>query len=84
MKTNIKGLNEAVEEYNDNINAVRIYFDKEALNVWAIAYPDLNNWEEYHNNAVVQVASKPNAPFTANYFTLSENELEELCENQLI
>src|SRR5690625_455890 len=55
----IKGIKKAVGEYNNWQEQARIYFDKEDLEVWTNVYPSGNeSWDEYHDENVVQVASK--------------------------
>ena len=80
MDLKIKGIKKAVGEFNNNPNAVRIYFDPNEKEVWANIYASLNERDEYHDKSIVEIMNKQNAPF-GNDASTSMRELQKLCEN---
>lgn len=54
----IKGLRNAVRDFNAWDKAARIYFDKANMSVETYVYPDLNSWQEFDNPNIVEVFKK--------------------------
>lgn len=79
MDIKIKGIKKAVGDFNKDPNAVRIYFDKQDLEVWANVYASLNEWDEYHDKDVVEIASRENFEDR----TITMRELTERCVETL-
>lgn len=75
MDIKIKGIKKAVGEFNNDPNAVRIYLDKKKLEVWANVYASLSEWDEYHDENIIEVASRENFEDR----TITMRELTELC-----
>lgn len=75
MDIKIKGVKKAVGDFNNDPNAVRIYFDKEEKEAWANIYAHLGDCDDYHDKNIVEVANRDSFENR----TITMRELTELC-----
>lgn len=77
----IKGLRNAVRDFNAWDKAARIYFDKANMSVETYVYPDLNSWQEFDNPNIVEVFKKHD--ILDRDLKISMNVLERACLDTL-
>lgn len=74
----IKGIREAVRDYNMWQGAARIYYDPSDCSVWCNIYTSPGWWDEYDDPNIVQVASKATNDMRQRNYRISKRKLEEL------
>jgi len=58
MDVKIKGLKKAVGDFNNWQGAATVYLDKKEMKVWTNVYTNGGDWDDYHDQNIVQVLSK--------------------------
>lgn len=77
----ITGIKKAVGEFNNWQGAARVYFDRSDLSVWTNVYASENEWNEYHDDNIVEIHAK--LAMDQRDDVTSMKEIRELCEMQL-
>ena len=75
----IKGVKKAVGEFNHWQGAARIYFDRSTGKVWTNVYTAPGWWDEYHDNAIVEVCSKATCSMCQRDDRITMDMLCSLC-----
>lgn len=57
-KIDISGIRKSVGIYNNWQGAARIYFDPSDNSVWTKIYNSPNEWDQYHDKDIIEIASK--------------------------
>ena len=79
----IKGVKKAVGDFNNWQGAARVYFDMDELKVWTNIYEGPGSWDDYHDNAIVEVYSKATFSILERDNEISMRDLQLLCEEKL-
>lgn len=84
METKIRGIKKAVGEFSHWQGAARIYFDRSTGEVWTNIYTSPCWWNEYHDDAIVQVASKSTWSMWERDDRITMEELRGLCARAMV
>lgn len=79
----IKGIRQAVSDFNSWCGAARIYFDKSSKEVWTNIYDGPQSWHEYPDDDIVEVAQKAIFSAWERDNRITRSRLTELCVEAL-
>lgn len=57
-KLKIKGIRKAVTDYNNYVGTARVYFDPGDMSFWTNLYAGSNDYDRYHDPAIVRLIAK--------------------------
>lgn len=79
----IKGIKSAVSDFNKWQGAARVYFNKSEMKMWTNVYHGPEQWEDYHDENIVEIHRKAVHNMAERDDKTSMKELAELAQRAL-